>query len=175
MKDKIVLFGVDNSGKTTLAKQLGYLYDANFGKTFVTIPLGPANLDEQINFMKTHLNSNVHTIFDRFPILEEMVCGNVLRGFSNFDALSDEQCDMYFDRINCFILCYPGILKVTEWGERDQMQGVKENVLMLINTYNALAFSLLQNGKNLIEYDYTRDTPEDVFNKINEMLGRNLK
>ena len=60
---KIVIFGCDNSGKTTLANELV----SKFGFEYVRSS-GPVSRDEQIEFLKSKLDSDTDMVFDRFAI-----------------------------------------------------------------------------------------------------------
>ena len=46
------------------------------------------------------------------------------------------------------------------------MDGVKENAVDLINSYNLMAYTLKSFGYNVIEYNYKVDTMYDVYKKI---------
>ena len=79
----IVVFGCDNTGKTTLCEDLEkWLTETHKKKVNMVHSLGPnKTIDEQIEFMKLCLNNEVSevNVFDRFPVFEETVCGTVLR------------------------------------------------------------------------------------------------
>lgn len=144
----IVIFGCDNSGKTTLAKAL---CSEIKGSRYVR-SLGPnKTVDEQIKFMAENLNANRINIFDRFPCIEEYVCGNVLRGKNNFDGLDTSAI---LSKVDLFIFCYPGLLSVLDWGNREQLDGVKENIIELINGYTKYAYRLIQNKFRVEEFNY---------------------
>lgn len=144
----IVIFGCDNSGKTTLAKALC----SEFEDSRYVRSLGPnKTFNEQIKFMLDNLDVDRVNIFDRFPCIEENVCGNVLRGVDNFSGLD---ISIILDKVDLFIFCYPGLKSVLNWGDREQLIGVKENVVGLINGYNKYAYKLIQNGYRVEEYNY---------------------
>ena len=144
----IVIFGCDNSGKTTLAKALcSVIEDSRY-----VMSLGPnKTLDEQIKFMTENLDVTRVNVFDRFPYIEENVCGNVLRGVDNFSGLDTST---FLDKVDLFIFCYPGLKSVLNWGDREQLDGVKKNVVGLINGYNKYAYKLIQNKCRVEEYNY---------------------
>lgn len=144
----IVIFGCDNSGKTTLAKTLcSVIEDSRYVRS-----LGPnKTFNEQIRFMVDNLDVDRVNIFDRFPCIEENVCGNVLRGNDNFSGFDTSTI---LDKVDLFIFCYPGLKSVLDWGDREQLNGVKENVVGLINGYNKYAYKLIQNGYRVEEYNY---------------------
>lgn len=155
MNKNIVVFGCDNSGKTTLSEELtekikswydiDVEYQHSLGKD--------ATLDEMHNFMRLNVLKDCVTIFDRFPIIEERVCGKILRGkdrFGGFPGEFDAMCGM----VDLFIFCMPNIFDIVNWGDREQMDGIKDNVVDLINEYTRLAFELKSWGCNVICYNY---------------------
>lgn len=155
MNKKIVLFGTDNSGKTTLGKALA----KELGGTYFP-SLGPAPLEAQVRFLNENLNRPGVLIFDRFPIIEENVCGTVFRDKDNFEHVP---CDQYLNSIDLFVFCNPGIESILNWGEREQMSGVKENISILYGGYSEWFKRLKEAGMNVVEYNWR--IPED-YSKI---------
>lgn len=156
---KIVVFGCDNTGKTTLCENLKTFIawkNKDVNSVVVAKSLGPnKSVEEQIDFMDLTLNDKEKTIiFDRFPIIEEATCGKVLRGKDNFQEWENTNVIDLLRKVDCFIFCYPGLFNVLNWGEREQLDGVKENALKLINAYNEMAVSLRSLGFKVLEYNY---------------------
>lgn len=145
----IVIFGCDNTGKTTLAHDLVTVLDCQ--GEFVP-SAGPGDLEYQEAYISKYLNKNGIKIFDRFAPIEESVCGTILRGENNFS--DSAMFSLYMNKVDLFIFCYPGLLNVMNWGEREQMAGVKDNVVDLINGYNRIANWIIKNGMSLFEYNY---------------------
>lgn len=140
-KVNIVVYGCDNSGKTTLCNQLiTYLNDVVNVKAKYTKSLGPATMSDQATFMNKHIQDETWDVevFDRFPIIEEDVCGNVLR-HSNHFASHPYYSLMVLNQITLFIHCDPGMDAINEWGDREQMEGIKENAKALREAYEAYA------------------------------------
>lgn len=167
----VVIFGCDNSGKTTLANKIVEFIN----NSIYVRSLGPnKTVEEQIKFMVENLNVNRVNIFDRFPCIEENVCGNVLRGKNNFDGLDTSAI---LNKVDLFIFCYPGLLNVLNWGSRDQLSGVKENVVELINGYTKYAKYLIDKGYNVLEYNYKETNCFDrIFYEIKKIEeGKNKK
>jgi len=94
-------------------------------------------------------------IFDRFPIIEEEVYGNLLRGGSKYDSDPDFKKEM-LDKIDLFIYAYPGLLSTLNWNNREQMDGVIENVIKIINEYNKITYSFITE-RSVIEFNYNED------------------
>ena len=147
---KIVIFGCDNSGKTTLANELV----SKFGFEYIRSP-GPVSRDEQIDFLKSKLDSDTDMVFDRFAIFEENVCGNILRGHSNFSDIPEAVAmDLFYSKVDLFIFCNPGFDEIENWGDREQMDGVKENANKLWEGYKEIFRGLKNNSLNVIEYNW---------------------
>ena len=146
--------------KTTLCNQLTELLDGNYVHS-----LGPVSIAEMKAFMENETEKNGINLFDRFPILEEYVYGPLLRGKNRF--IDEDYNKTILDRIDLFIYCYPGLMAVTNWGDRAQMDGVKENVVEVINRYNHLVLKLQSMGYNVKEYNYRCDKFEDLVNEHN--------
>lgn len=167
----IVIFGCDNAGKTTLSNHIiEYLKQKNIAVEYKH-SLGPnVTIEQQKEFMEENISKSVVTIFDRFPFIEEGVCGTILRGVNAFDT-GDEEKDTQYEKellgkIDLFILCYPGLFEVIDWGEREQMFGVKENIVNLIKGYNMVAVNLKNLGYPIKEYNYKCDKIENILEGI---------
>lgn len=171
MNKNIIIFGCDNSGKTTLAKSLETALSNKGYNVEYKHSLGPnVTKDEQMEFMTSNLEKDCITIFDRFPFIEEGVCGKILRNKSVYET-GDFEYDKAVEEnllknVDLFIMCYPGIFSVTNWGSREQMYGVKENIVSLVRGYNMLAINLKNLGYNIIEYNYKMDSVESVLENI---------
>jgi len=61
------------------------------------------------------------------------------------------------DKVDLFVYCYPGLFTILNWGDREQMDGVKERAFELIDAYNRLAVQLKSNGYNVKEYNFRCD------------------
>ena len=149
MNKKIVLFGTDNSGKTTLGKSLAKDLDG-----YYLPPLGPVPLKTQLAFLDMNLEEADTLIFDRFPVLEEDVCGVIFRGRSNFAQVPQEQYDRYIDSVDLFVFCNPGLEAILNWGEREQMDGVKDEIISLYAGYSEWFKLLKDAGKKVVEYNW---------------------
>ena len=145
---KVVIFGPDNSGKTTLAKKL-----TEDGVFLYSHSPGPIPIEGMCKYIEHYLDNVRNVVFDRFPVVEEMVCGKILRGTDKFDSFREE-ANSFLNRIDLFIFCNPGIEAITNWGTREQMEGIKENILNLHQGYCELFEKLKQNGKNVLVYNW---------------------
>lgn len=173
---KIVVFGCDNSGKTTLCNNIAKSLSPLGFK--VVPPLGPASIEEQIDRLDKITSDPENLIIDRFPIIEECVCGRVLRGRSNFDDLEDKSLVYkYLDEIDLFIHCNPKLSVVKKWGNRDQMQGVKENAGQLYLGYQEIADYMRTTPlkDKLVSYDYSTDLLGWEFTKLLSLVSAIFK
>lgn len=173
---KIVVFGCDNSGKTTLCNCIANsLTHLDFK---VIPPLGPASLEEQLNRLEEIASDPGNLILDRFPLIEECVCGKILRGRSNFDELEDKSL-MYkcLDEVDLFIHCNPKLSVIKKWDNRDQMQGVKENVGQLYLGYQEIADYMRTTPlkEKLVSYDYSTDLLGWEFTKLISLISAKFK
>lgn len=160
---KIVVFGPDNSGKTTLSKQISSVLDFEYSHS-----PGPVPIEKMLEYMEENLNKKENVVFDRFPIIEEKTCGKVLRGFNKFDPVGEEEVSRFLSKIDLFIYCNPKAEIIKNWQEREQMEGVKENIISLIYAYDKLNFELIKSNYPVIRYDWT--TGEDIIKKIEGIL-----
>lgn len=164
MKINVIIFGCDNTGKTTLADNLvKYLTASDVPCTKVK-SLGPAKMGEQVKFMDDMVakrdDRNYIQIFDRFPIVEEEVCGVVLRNKNHF-ASYPSYVDKMLNHINLFIHCDPGLEEITKWGDREQMKGIKENAKELNELYEAFPYIHGIEARTM-NYNFKRDNWQEI-------------
>lgn len=167
-KFNIVIYGCDNTGKTTLAKALEKEFQETADKVLSVVytkSLGPATFSEQVDFITEHCTNKKTKecdktyqveIFDRFPIIEEYVCGNILRGEDNFEKADTSYVSKRIGTINMFIHCNPPFEKVIEWGDREQMEGVKEQAMGLCCMYSTVGFHFNNIKSRIFLFDYTK-------------------
>ena len=168
---KIVLIGTDNSGKSTLAKNLSSLWGEYKGGLEIVNPLGPKPLSEQLNHMNNCLLQAGNKVIDRLPLFEEEVCGPIFRKESSFKYVPTCYKALYLSQIDYVIFCDPGMEAITNWGSRKQMSGVKENIDKLYQGYQSLISELeVYFGDRLMTYNYTQDNLgiglRMIYNKI---------
>lgn len=150
MAKKIVIFGPDNSGKTTLANQISREFKFSYVHS-----LGPVDVDKMVQFMDDMLSSEENVVFDRFPIIEESIYGLALRGSSKFDCFIQEYISSFLKRVNLFIYCNPNLDTICKWGTREQMDGVKENISKIKSLYDDYCDKLVVENYPVVCYDYT--------------------
>lgn len=163
MAKKIVIFGPDNSGKTTLANDLCNTFEFEYSHS-----PGPVSVEEMKTYIEQSLGNEKNLIFDRFPPIEEKTCGTVLRGINKFQGMEKEVLG-YFFNVDLFIYCNPDMNVIQDWKEREQMEGIKENIEGLRKAYDDLANELSEYGLPYICYDWTKGKIE------NEEIKRRVK
>ena len=153
---KVVLMGVDNSGKTTLAKNLVETLNSKGLDFGYILPLGKAPLEAQEKHLQDILFSERNLIIDRLPVIEEEVVGRTLRGGSNFDKINKAKLFEYYKNVDMFIFCNPSMEAITNWGSRPQMDGIKENAKRLQTLYKMFFFKLIKetDGMGITFYSY---------------------
>lgn len=160
----IVVFGCDNTGKSTLCSDLVKIFNANGYICDTTHSPGPKPIEELVEFIENNLlskDSKEIRIFDRFPIIEEAVYGKLLRGGSRFN--DEEYNKQTLGRIDAFIYCFPERESILNWGAREQMDGVKENAEDIIDEYTNVFNKIIKINNKVIIYDYNKNTAFGVF------------
>ena len=157
---KIIIYGCDNSGKTTLAetlsKELGYKYLHSPGNVSV---------EEMEAYINNFNNSTESLISDRFPLIEEYVYGYILRGE---DRLSYKNWMSDLVNADLLVYCNPGKDVIKNWGDREQMDGVKDEADLIIDRYEFVTYQLKKLGLNVKEYDYTKYNYKDLLGGLIE-------
>ena len=147
---KIIVLGMDNTGKTTLASRLSQDFNLNYIKS-----CGPCSKEEQEKFIENFINNENDLVSDRFCLFDEMVYGSVLRGKSNF-TLNNKYIDQLKDKITIYY-CRPHESVIKKWNGRKQMDGVIDNSDELIQKFDRLIRKLKRKGFNIVKYDYEYD------------------
>lgn len=147
---KIIVCGMDNTGKTTLCKELAYKLDA------IHIPSrGPnRSRDEMLHEIIYNMEKTENVVFERFPIFEELIYGKILRGKSKFTFNEIDQIKKYKPVI---IYCRPESHVIFDFGQREQMTGVIEKKEELLKAWDQLIYDSLT-GFKIIKYDWTKDS-----------------
>lgn len=161
----IVVYGCDNSGKTTACENITKILEQLNIKSKVIHSCGPCHPSEQLFFMHSNTHPLSHdedvVVFDRFPAIEEYVYGPIIRG-ENKLAPFWRQCQIYIDRISLFIHCDPSLDVITNWGEREQMDGVKEKAKLIVDRYNQVPNEYLGMLIRTKKYDWTKEGNEGL-------------
>jgi hypothetical protein len=171
----IIVEGPDNTGKTTLIKQLCYRipqlkYDGHSG--------GPPKTVEEWNermyrVLLKPVNETIPYIIDRF-FFSELVYGKVLRGktmipLENMDVLAER----LFEHNPLIIYCRRPIQRIKDdFNVREQLSGVYENLTKICWEYDKL-FSLGWPFVGIHVYNFEdKDALKIVVERVKEYLQR---
>ena len=156
----VVVYGCDNSGKTSLANHIA----DKFGFEYVRSKGGPnMQTKEVLDYLEENLNNSKKSVFDRFSIIEEFTNGIVLRGKDRFD---DEYIDKdhFLSQIDMFIYACPSMDTVKNFGDREQMDGIIDNIDKLRDLYTIFTENELAcKGRPLFIFDWTKDSDYKKF------------
>lgn len=150
----IIFTGMDNSGKTTLAKK----FSEETGLPLVK-SIGPNHSPSEkkvwvLDQMVRETIFPFSTAFDRFLPFEELVYGKVLRGDTIFE-LDDSYMNSLKSLNPTIIYTRPPSEVIFQWGSRDQMSGVIEKQEELLKAWDDLILTLKSRGWQVYTYDYT--------------------
>lgn len=167
----IVVYGCDNSGKTSLAKAIA----EKFGMEYVRSMGGP-NMNTQaiLNYLGENLREG-NRVFDRFSIIEEYANGLILRGRDRFqDEFIDKE--KFMNSVDLFIYACPSMETVKNFGDREQMEGIIENIDKLREMYRVFTINeVICAERKLIIFDWTTDQDyQKIFSAI-EFMKENSK
>ena len=164
----IIVTGMDNSGKTTLVQQLlGELNRNPFEKRKFQVVNSPGPVAKEIqenwvvNQVTLEQEERFTNIYERFPLLEEVVYGEVLRGNPLFTY-----GDSYFKLLKkanpLIVYTRPSRERIFNFGDRPQMDGVIEKSTELLAAYDDLIFKMMSEGWKVVVYDFDSGSPEDL-------------
>lgn len=149
----VVVYGCDNSGKTSLANHIA----EKFNLEYVRSKGGPSmSTQEVLQYLDKNLSEG-DKVFDRFSIIEEYTNGLVLRGKDRFqDEFIDKES--FLNRIDLFIYACPSMEAVKNFGDREQMDGIIENIDRLREMYRVFTVNdVISADRSLIVFDWTKD------------------
>lgn len=158
---KLIILGMDNSGKTTLANQLS----KELQIPVINSP-GPhlSKLEMEAN-IHDNMSESSDLILERFCFFEEMVYGKILRGESKF-TFKNDVIKYIKDANPTLIYCRPSKSIIKNWKEREQMEGVIDNSDKLLSQYDKVIKKAQKHGLKVIKYDYSKETVFDVIGKL---------
>lgn len=157
----IVIEGMDNSGKTTLAKQLAknrdYPYVHSPGKSFTW------------DWIEKALNKEEIVVYDRFPVISEQVYGSVLRNWNRFGSYKGQVIQRKFiNKEPLIIYCRPPEEVIFDFGKRKQMEGVIEEKRRILKAYDRVIYHFWGN-LDMEVYFYNYRSEYDQL-KLNETI-----
>ena len=156
MERKIVIIGMDNTGKTTLVNDMKNILNIESIKS----PGPNFTKEEMYEKIITDLSKEEVVILERFAIVEEMIYGEIIRHNSKFNFEDLMQIKEQYNPI--FIYCRPKKENVLDFGDREQMEGVIEQSKKLLEAFDNLYNRMIQNEFDIFRYDYNVSTPEEM-------------
>ena len=154
----IIVEGMDNSGKTTLAKHLAQ----KFGLEYLHSPSEYRNDPKlMIDWALKQMTSQKWAVYDRFSPISDRVYGPVLRGGTPYnDTMAGKSAVKLLKTVpHLIIYCRPGRERILNFGSREQMDGVIHQAVKLLEAYDDLMKEMQLEGYNIVTYNY--DNPED--------------
>ena len=166
----IVIEGMDNTGKTTLAqrlsKDLGIRYRHNDRYECV---------DDALEYLLKHtLPLSAPVIIDRLTPISEAIYGKVLRGQSMFMGLHMASLSALLNTGNCVVMCKPPLDAVQEFGDREQMEGVIDHSKSLYRCYDLMkTFLNMLSDTGVKEYNYlVPQQYDEVFSFVSDKVEK---
>ena len=156
MERKIVIIGMDNTGKTTLVNDMKNILNIESIKS----PGPNFTKEEMYEEIITDLSKEELVILERFAIVEEMIYGEILRDNPKFNFEDLMQIKEKYNPI--FIYCRPKKENIFNFGDREQMEGVIEQSKKLLEAFDNLYNRMIQNEFDIFRYDYNVSTPEEM-------------
>lgn len=163
VRKMIIVLGFDNTGKSTLSHTIAKDFDRK-----VINSLGPVPKSKQVEFMNESIeNEGLH---ERFPFFEELVYGPILREESNFNFNEPIALKLKLKEPT-IVYCRPPREEILNWGQREQMDGVIEGSIALLNAWDELMFHLIADDWNVLPYDWTQD---GAYNELKERIKQDI-
>lgn len=158
MNKKIIIIGMDNTGKTTLVNDIKSILNVNSIKSS-----GPGLTRAQMyEEVIKNLSGEEYLVLERFPIIEELVYGKTLRNNPKFKFQDLIYIKEKYHPL--FIYCRPRKIDVYNFGEREQMEGVIEKSKLLLEAFDNLYSDMMKEDFNIIRYDFNINTPSEIVN-----------
>lgn len=172
----LIIEGPDGSGKSTLIKQLVEDYDLELHARASDSVDGPVPdiYDWAKHDATTWAGMTTQNIYDRHPLISELIYGPLCRGKIDGRFLQTEGAklikQMYSDTV--MIVCLPDLDVVkANLSSAGQMAGVNDNIEAIYEEYKMM-FATVPLWAELILHDYTRP---DAYQRLERLLGDTVK
>lgn len=163
----IIIEGLDNTGKSFLVKRLskdmGLLAMNNQRR-----PQASRDISDYMH-MVMDLSHRFPVILDRLALISEPIYGPICRGqfmLSNWQIHTLTY--QLKDRKPAIVYCRPPDSIILKFGAEPQMPGVIEHGPELLKAYDISMAQLKLGGFNVITYDWTTDSYEQLMGELGE-------
>jgi len=164
----IVVEGMDNSGKSTLAKYLHETLELPLEHS-PKPPFMGTPVEDWLAWIEVSLTPDTSFyIYDRYPIVSEMVYGPVLRGYS---LLGEDYLTRWRMANPLIVYCRPPQSRIFSFGNREQMVGIKENKERLYEAYEKYMEMLVNKTFNVTIYNFETEN----VSKVADLSSRHLR
>lgn len=148
----VVVEGMDNTGKTTLMKKLESL----MGISGHMSNGRPHSIEEMFTRMEGYLSQPGISLHDRIHCISDQIYGPIVRKENPFLTPRGGRIFQEFKKIKPVIIyARPPREMIFDFGTRDQMPGVIDNSVRLLNAYDELIQNMIHEGFDILVYDYT--------------------
>lgn len=149
----IIITGMDNSGKTTLAKKISEVTGLP-----VVHSAGPNMTQDEkrlwtLDYLAKEMSNPSRIIHDRFMPLEELVYGPILRGKSDFSVSGPIMEDLKAVK-PVIVYTRPSRDFILKDNGREQMDRVKDQGPQLLTMWDELFFYLMTHGWDIVVYNF---------------------
>ena len=159
----ICIEGPDNSGKTSLALELAYIYER-----LIRHATKPADNEAAALDFEIECRDDSSLILDRSQAVSGLIYDFVVRKQMPYFGMHDVERLAYEALL---IICLPPKDIVLADKERDQMAGVRENHEALYDAYASLVTDGKIGQASVFVYDYTKHKTTDVMGWIENLLA----
>lgn len=168
---------MDNTGKTTLVKKIGY----DLGLETRKSP-GPAPANEMFKWVEEQINDfkgGGTIVYDRFAAVTDQVYGPLLRKQNPFKSeVKGRYLLQTLGELNPLIVyCRPSRIFITSFEDgREQMKGVEDNAYELLEGYDNLVVKMVDQGFEVIVYNFEAEgSYQYLLSNIKEHLNKGIK
>lgn len=165
----VIIEGMDNSGKTTLAKRLCEKLNLELVPS-----TGDTDLTTRHIFHTRMCRQKKPYVIDRTPAISELVYGPPLRGRVR---LHDPEMSLHelISSDPVLVYCRPSSQCILDFkSDIPQMAGVIDNAPELLQRYDQL-MNFLCTRLTLIQYDFQNSTDGEIVEKVRKSLSEKVR
>lgn len=163
----IIIEGCDNSGKTTLFNRLRV--DLGCLGVINTRPRKEQDVLDAVYHMR-ELSQLTQFVMDRWSPISESIYGPICRDDHMIDEETLEYLDnMLFQMKATVVYCRPPleVMQATIF-DREQMEGVTDNLTRLYEAYDKRMDNLVSRGIKVLQYNYVEQDYFELLVKLKE-------